>query len=375
MKNQIKFIIALLIIVSTYSCTDFDEVQVSPTESQAISDPEGIELMEYSNPTILSKGRGFSFNNTNVSFLSFPSIRVFRRTITLLEARATYHDDQFIAANANLNDDQLSQLEIEIGFNPYEPLERFGSSYNFNDSMLKDYIEAESNWLGKRELDIENDPDKKFFHLEEEELAVLNRDGVVKIGNSIYKIIKGGYFEITDGNLQTLTKLIENRIDPCEEQLSIKEFPNVNVVSSCGGGGGGPTPTHCMESRDARDHWTFDGDKMMKGEVVLVHSAIWGVKIKSKTKFFKKRWPGIFYRYRNDLVAALDGKYDRETSECGELAFEFDEKINRKAVQHKSKAKFVYGVFNPSYQNIYVKPGKVKGYHYQRSNLRIQPLD
>ncbi len=180
MKFQTKFIALLVILASIYSCTsDIQDVDLSQSQ-QALVKQDGIQVMEYSST---SKG----INNT--TFLSFPNHDAFIATISSLEQQAVLHDDQFIAKYPNLNGDQLSDQELKVGFNPNEPLENFASNYGFKDSMLKDYTIAEKNWLGQPELDITKDPDQQFYNLDEEELAVLNKDGVVKIGNSIFKSI------------------------------------------------------------------------------------------------------------------------------------------------------------------------------------------
>ncbi len=377
MKYQIKFIVALFIIASTYSCSsDFDEVDLSSSEPQGMSELEGIQVMEYTNSSPTSKGFGFGNNNSNVSFLSFPSHSVFKRTITFLAHKFEAHDDQFIANNSGLNNEQLSMKERQTGFDPYEPLKQFASSYNFNDSMLKEYIDAENNWLGKQVLDINQDPDNFFYNLDEEELAIVNRDGVVKIGNSIYKMFDGGYIEITDGSLQTLAKFNElNNISPCDEQFSINESINVNIVSGCGGGGiGGVDPNHCFLDGSERGHWVLANNRMIKGEVVLVYSpGLWGIKIKSKTKYFKQGWPGIWYRRRSELVAALDGKFDTEESNCGDYLESFDEKIHRRREGNKSKAKYVVEP-NSSFQLFKIQNNKVTGFHYQKTILKTQKL-
>lgn len=363
MKNFRKnSIFTVILSMMLYVSCSTDE-QIESQEPVAITPiAEQISLLEYSNST--ARGGG------NSSMLVFNDIYAFRNTIAQLEQQVETNDDAFITRNSNLNADQLTEKERAIGFDMYKPLKDFVALYGFNNSMLKNYQIVESNWLNKPSLIESNDPDKEFYDLDEEEMAVLNNVGAVKIGNSIFKVFDGGVAEITDGDINTLNLIANYR---CVELEQLR-LDNLVVSGSCGGtstGGGNTTPTSsCFYDGVTRSNWDTASKRKMKGVVKVVNSPdLWGVKIKSKTKFYKKVW-SVWIRKRSNLTAALKGYYDAyDASSCGANAFYFDENINKKSVSNKSKAKYVINV-NPSGQYFLIKENTVKGVHKQMTNRR-----
>ena len=113
----------------------------------------------------------------------------------------------------------------------------------------------------------------------------------------------------------------------------------------------------------------------MKGVVKVTNSSIWGVKIKSKTKYYKKGTFG-WKKYRSNLTAALDGFVDAtDISSCGDNAIELDDEIHKNYKAGKKKVKYVYGPTNMNYQKFLVQKNTLKGVHKQKNNRREQYLN
>ncbi|MCF6279183.1 MAG: hypothetical protein L3J14_02430 [Flavobacteriaceae bacterium] len=324
------FAVAMSMIL-LIACSTEDEVQIQ--EQIAPSGTIEIKMVEYSSP--FAKGGGSS------SFLAFNDMNAFRTTVAQLETDMETHDDAFINSWPNLTADQLSDKEQVVGFDSYQPLKNFETLYGFNSSMRKDYEIAENDWLNKSDLIESNDPDKTYYELDVEQMAVLNNVGAVKIGNSIFKVFKGGVAEITDGDIATLNVI---GFDDCVG-ISQRQLANVVVYGGCGGtgdgGGNPPAGASCFYDGVNRTNWGTATRRKMKGVVKVVNSPIWGVKIKSKTKYYKKSW-GIWWLRRSNLTAALDGYYDENSvSDCGDNAFFFNENIDKKSVVNKKRVKYV----------------------------------
>ncbi|PCI06883.1 MAG: hypothetical protein COB73_09230 [Flavobacteriaceae bacterium] len=366
-KIYSSFAVAISMILF-FSCTTEDDFISQntevPTEGSLAS---GIQLLEYTNA--YAKGGG-----ATSSLLVFSDLATFTSTVTTLENNIEAYDDAFIAQYPNLDGDQLSDKEQTIGFDTYKPLKDFEATFKFSNSMRKDYKVAETNWLNKPDLIEADDPDKDFYELDEEEMTVLNNVGAVKIGNSIFKVFDGGVAEITDGDLFTLNRIAYFLCaDFANETASNIVVYGGCVYSSGGntGGGNNPPPTnYCFSNGENRTSWNTATRHKLKGIVKVVDRPyLWGVKIKSVTKYYKKI-AGVWLRRRSDLTAALDGVAD-EISEnnCGDFAVTFDETIDKKDVINKSKARYRINL-NRNFQRWLVQENKVKGVHKQMSNRR-----
>lgn len=342
------------------ACSTEDEVQIP--EQIATSGTIEIKLVEYSSS--FAKGGGSN------SFLAFNDMNAFKTTVTQLETDMETHDDAFINSWPNLTADELSDKEQVVGFDSYQPLKTFESLYSFNSSMRKDHEIAENDWLNKPDLIESNDPDKTYYELDAEQMTVLNNVGAVKIGNSIFKVFDGGVAEITDADIFTLNRV---QYYDCLD-FTTETAPNVVVYGGCGnngntGGNNPPTGSSCFYDGVNRTNWGTATNRKMKGVVKVVNSPIWGVKIKSKTKYYKKSW-GIWWLRRSDLTAALDGDYDENSvSDCGDNAFLFDENIDFTYGEDKKRVKHVIHL-NSNTQLYMVQDNKVKGVHKQLSNRR-----
>ncbi len=371
-KIYSSFAVAISMILF-FSCTtedDFQSQQIeAPTEGSSAS---GIQLLEYTNA--YARGGGGSS-----SLLVFSDLATFTATVATLETNVEAHDDAFLALWPNKTADELHTKEQAIGFDTYKPLTDFETLYNFTNSMRKDHKVAEDDWLNKSNLIEANDPDKTFYELDKEEMTVLNNVGAVKIGNSIFKVFDGGVAEITDADLFTLNRVAYFLCDDFARETAT----NVVVYGGCtstGGGntGGGHNPptSSCFSIERDETSWNTATRRKMKGIVKAVYSPIWGVKLKSRTKYYKKA-AGIWWLHRSDLTAALDGTVDYAgDSNCGDDFLTLDETVHFNFESNKKRVKYKYGGGNYyAGQKYLVENNHLKGVHKQNANRREQYLN
>lgn len=268
------FAVAMSMLLMIACSKEVNEIE-TPENISGSQTINGISLIEYNSP--------FARGGSQSSLLAFTDLATFKSTIAQLETDFEAHDDAFIAQWPSLTADQLSDKEQVVGFDSYQPLKNFESLYLFSNSMRKDYEIAENNWLNNSDLIESNDPDKTFYELDVEEMTVLNDVGAVKIGTAIYKVFDGGYIEIPSGNTDFLNRVAY--YDPItdgdigDEDIIIYNNDNSN---------GNPPTSYCFYDGDNRSSWTTATRRKMKGTVKVVNNWLWGVKIKSKTKYYKK---------------------------------------------------------------------------------------
>ena len=117
-------------------------------------------------------------------------------------------DNAFVAFYDDLDEEQLNAKEEEIGFSEDAPIYAFNSELGFA-SLFQEITREEEEWLNQEELDLEADPDDYFVD-DQGYRAVLNVDNEVQVGKSIYKLTEDGYFQIIDGNIESLKDLDGN---------------------------------------------------------------------------------------------------------------------------------------------------------------------
>lgn len=354
LKFKISFF--LLIFITLVSCNKNNDAF---NEENTFSD--GIKVITYNDPN----GR-----STSTQMLSFPDIHTFRQTIENLETQMENHDNQFLGRWPNLDDDALALKEQEEGYEYYQPIYDFFNTYGYTKSLFNDYKTELDDWLNKPDLDSNNDPilNQDYYSLDESEMALLNPDGAVKIGGSIYKVLNGGEIEITDGDIDTYLDYAQYRV--CDPVGGIPIKNNVKIGCT-GGGGGGGTGNSCFSNEVEVTWWNIASDKKLRGKINAVFSNIWGSKLKAKSRYYKKGFLGIWYNRRANLTAALDGDCDvYPFNSCGENSFHFDKNINFNYRHNKYYAKYVYhlNVQQTPPQQFLIQDYKIKGYH-KRDNF------
>ncbi len=156
--------------------------------------------------------------------------------------------------------------------------------------MRNKYYEEEA-WLNHEELDENNNPNNKnIYDFDEAEMALMNPDGEIKIGDKIYKYLEIGTLKIQDGDL---TKLIRYN----NGDTTVLNDPNVDFIensrtNSCSG----------WKSR-GKNRYYASNKKMYRKVKIRTFSSFY-TKVKAKMISYKKRrrrWK----RYRRRLRVAV----------------------------------------------------------------------
>jgi len=276
--------------------------------------------------SIETKSKGFKSSNGSDQILVFKDMETFKATLSELERQTRELDSAFVEFYKDLDEEAINEKEEEIGFNEEKPLFDFENTVGFNSLHQKIAIEEEQ-WLNQEELNMENDPDNHFI-FENELQSLLNADGEVMIGKSIYKLTEDGYFEIIDGDLKTLSLLDDNNND----KNSLPE--NVIFVgdncSSCKASG--------CNSNKRNSSYKSSGSYRIKW-VVSHWTYPWGRRVASKVDNYKKkknRWK----KYRTYCWARVYGSISDAAGNCdGSVTFNTSSGVyasaNAKHVEHK----------------------------------------
>jgi hypothetical protein len=357
MKQYIKISLILLIGFITFSCDTNDEILTDNNQNAMEND---IALITTHN----GNGRA----NSNYSMLYFKSMKIFHMTIDNLEKKAEELDDAFIAAHPRLDADELTIAETELGFDSYEAFINFEKKYKFKNSMFRAYRKAEENWLNTPELDPNTDPDTAFLDLEPEQLVVLNDDGAVQIGNDIYQIYNGGTLIFNNTSVDTFAGALDfSGLDFSGLDFGITwgdigfdwgniyggtyDYTDVSDYSS---------NNNCIQQATEREHWSIGNRKRLKGIVKITHNTPWGAKLKSKSKYYKKRLGRWWNNRASSLTAAIDGSIDES---CGNNIYVFYKDVNQVKKTSKKKAKYTIHPSDIGYDDFYLAPNALDGAH------------
>ncbi len=289
-------------------------------------------------------------------------------------------DNDFLSRCPSLDSDDLAQKENEVGFDYYQPITDYLSNLGFTESLYYVFKNKNDIWLNNTELDAQADPilNEDFYSLDEEEMALLNPDGVVKIGQSIYKVLNGGEIEITDGDIATLSDYTQYRFCDPIGGIPIKSNVKISCNGNNGGGGGGTNnnsgggnSNNCFSNEIEVTWWNIASDKRLRGKIKVVFSNLWGSKIKAKTRYYKKGFLGVWYNRRANITAALDGDCDiYPDSECGDNNWHFDKNVDFKYEHNKYVAKYKMdlSVQQTPPQQFLIQDYKITGFH-KRDNF------
>lgn len=267
-----------------------------------------------------------------------------------LERQTHELDSAFIKTYEYLDEEALNDKEEELGFNEQKPLFDFADYFGFQSLHKKIAVEEEV-WLDNEELDLANDPDDHFI-IEDELRALLNTDAEVQIGTSVYKFVENGYFEITNGDISTLS-LLERTFENYESlpENVIFEGNLVPLTNS----------SDCDSGRRKGDYkFNSNKDRRIKWKVSHV-TYPWNRFVIAKTKNYKKkrrRWK----KYRTYCMAQVYGHIsgvDSDGNADCSVKVQFNYKgsnyyassNNKKRVKHKLPV------------STKTKSGWVKGYH------------
>lgn len=361
MKKYNIYIILILSFVVTSCLKEEQEYNTN------LDDDATIKLIHISDQT----------SRSSYNFLYFKNHQIFEDAIENLANTYEAYDDNFIASYPNLSGEALTDKELEIGFDTYKPFIDFTEKYGLTHSLLDDYIKSEDIWQANEFLVEADDPDITYLDLEPEELAMLNADGVVQIGKDIFIQAQNGLVIIPDGNTDTLSSVLGSLdfsglgpidIDPNSllglDGLNFDWIPDpVSPIINC-------TP---YQTED-RKWWNYSSTRKVKGVVRYVRDNLWGTKLKSKTKYYRRYW-AFGYHWMNtrasSLTAALDGYSDTDLTSCATNAIVFDENINKKVRHNKAKAKYKYKISEiPNADYFLLNYQTLKGVHKKSNDFR-----
>ncbi|MEQ8683860.1 MAG: hypothetical protein RIE86_01145 [Imperialibacter sp.] len=339
----------LMLLAIAISCAQNDEVSVESgtNEFQPIIESK----IDYSQINVLNKG--FAGARGGEQLLVFPDKEAFIQTINELARQVDELDDAFIEFYKDLDEDALNDKEQEIGFNEEKPLTDFLEYMGFASLYQQIEIE-ETKWLQQEELDFTNDPNDHFIDGENYRV-VLNADAEVQVGESIYKITEDGFFEITDGDLESL-KILDA---VSNGRISLPE--NVIFVGNDYNSAARVTASECKSSKSSSGEVTASQyERRIKWKVKHSTPLFGNRQVYAETTNYKKG--GLFgndwVQYRTYCEAMVYGFVSGLDGECDtQVDFNYNQWVW--AVEYDKKS-----VCHKIFVSTKTRPGWVKGYHY-----------
>lgn len=343
---KIHTISLAILIVGLSAC--IKEKSVNPISTLEFQYDVKSEI-DYS--SIRVKPKGFNGKSGSSKILVFKDMETFLFTLNELERQTTELDNAFVEFYKDLDEVAINEKEEEIGFNEERPLYDFANKLGFKSLYEKIAIEEEL-WLNQEEPDWDNDPDNHFVDLEELR-SLLNVDGEVQIGNFIYKLTEDGYYEISDGSLQSL-KLLDGN------SLKYTSLPANTIFV---GEGDSQSKLSSSDCKSGKSDWGYQtaGSKRIKWRVSH-RTYIWGRYAIAKTKNFRKKGKK-WKKYRTGVLADVYGYVSGINPATGDAGCSVQsDDINPNALsKSKSNAKSVTFKIKVETKT---KSGWIKGYHY-----------
>ncbi|MEM1319643.1 MAG: hypothetical protein AAGG75_05265 [Bacteroidota bacterium] len=228
--------------------------------------------------------------------LSFQNMDIFQSTLTDLETQTDIWEDDFVEANSHMTDEELNLFEEESGYSDEQAMIDFESQYDYQS--LRSVLRAQEEvWLDNEVLDEENDPNDHFI-IDDYVQTLLNSEEEVMIEGSIYKFLESGaYYEITDGDCQTLAGIKDGSIDPANA-------PNVIIHIEENMEGIERSEERCQTNKGIKDKIT-SGSYRIKWKLKIFNYP-WQCGAKSKVISYKRKgWPKRWKRHRTTVEACL----------------------------------------------------------------------
>lgn len=171
-----------------------------------------------------------SSDNQSITMLEFKTTEEYDKTIELLEEEMERLDDIFVKTYSDLNDEELNEKEDEIGYNDRQVLIDFVESKHFKNSMLYAFLDAEEQWLNNEFLDERTAP-SNIYTVAEAEMALLNKNGEVKIADQIIKITSEGIVEFKSANIDNIIAFNKGNLDVLNNE-NVHAYFNTNQQRS-----------------------------------------------------------------------------------------------------------------------------------------------
>lgn len=182
MKKQILFICSLFALVLFSSC-----------EKEMFAEIEAIDVQQAPIKKVVfnlpSEGRNSEGSTT---MLAFSSVEDFMNTYNNLENAIEVHQDVFYTQYEQLDDDAFEAMELQEGFNDYQPLIDFKLQQNFTNSMFEEIQSQMQVWKQSETSTPENDPES-LIDFDPIEQVLFNQNGEVMIAGKIYSFDKPNF--------------------------------------------------------------------------------------------------------------------------------------------------------------------------------------
>lgn len=363
-----KFIYSAFIVLFSLIITSCHEDN-SMNETETISD-SGIEVITYS-----FKNPKKSLNSVESMPLAvFSSETTYKAKLDLLADEVEAHEAAFLEQWSGLTDDELDAKEIELNYDPEQPLTDFENQMGLR-SLRQSYLADEAEWLKDDILDDSKDPEANpIYNFDDEELAVLNQLAEVKIGTIIYKqlspdelqavndfeMAKGSQKMIEEG--ETALLLIDDGdintlVNFNEGDLSVVNNDNVSIVTTT-------ATTSCKDNASVRKFYKLTSNRAMQAVIKVTPPRFDGWdgqtglsnngKVKGKVKSLKKSLIG-WVKSRANVYVKIEGNVYNGGCSSGS----YRHGVSSRLEENKAKAKAFIHYYD--YSSHYVLSGGIKG--------------
>ncbi len=310
---------------------------------RVVKQGDGFNTLEYKDPNSRTPG---------TTILEFTSLQAFQDLAEQLQNDVDAWDDAFVAQWDFLNEDDLDAKEIEIGFDDQKPLTDFENQNDFY-SLRNQFYDEENAWLDNEVLDESADPnDKEIYNFDDVEMALMNAQGEVKVGQTIYKYVDSGTLKILDGDF---TKLIQYN----DGDTTVVD--NTNVIFE------ERSSAPCRAMKEVSDYRYFSGNtRRVKRKVNIRSTTSYYARFRSKIISYKKKNNGRWRRKRMWMsVAVQTYTFCSSYSRPGFSGW--------KTKKRKQLAKYMTHWNNPGHLRARRNGSSVKGYYqyagYSNSKL------
>ena len=154
------------------------------------------------------------YNNgkgTDASMLAFKDKETARKLFFQLKDEIKALNNAFVEEWGHLDEEAINFKEDKIGFDSHKPLYDFELKYGLN-SMRNIYRKKMDKWLQNGMLDEKNAPDNDY-PFNEVEMTLFGENGEIMIGTSIYVMQKDKTYEIKDGDLTKINKILNGVLE------------------------------------------------------------------------------------------------------------------------------------------------------------------
>ena len=139
--------------------------------------------------------------------LSFNTPNDLKSKLLEIETNNTIHINSFISSYENLSDDELDLKSEEVAFNDQQTYSDFEDLLEFSNSMRREFVLQEFQWLQFDSLDLSTHPLNNFT-FSYSEMTVLSDLGLIKVGASIVCATSNGYIEVLDGDINKVESFL-----------------------------------------------------------------------------------------------------------------------------------------------------------------------